>query len=181
MMKKIETIAYWVVLSIMLIVTVGVAKDSWGDEDEGPQPEALIGDRAGLFSLATIEGNTVAAVLAKGDELLIFFRSDCQFCQASMKFYREIAVKKCDLRMVFVTAEPTGLAQFYWNDHGWDVDETCATEVVGSAYDTDSVQVSYNIPGTPTHYSVTDGSIVQAGVGSLGPGSVKRQISEFGR
>ena len=55
--------------------------------------------------------------------LLVYLRSTCKFCTASMAFYREIASASRSARVIVASNEPVGVVNAYLDEHGFKADQ----------------------------------------------------------
>lgn len=173
-------LAITAVLTLTAAVLAGVILRSqfWGDRNSEPDGigdlrsdlAALVGKPASSFLLETIGGDTVSIPSSDSEQsIVIYFASDCVYCQADLAVWRRLAAELCAAELFFVTREDPQVAVAFWQTYGWPTAELCAETHVGRPLDPGDFRRAYLAIMTPVVYLVDDlGIIRQVYVGSLG-------------
>jgi len=134
-----------------------------------PVVEHLTGHPAPRFSVQTVRGDTVTVPPSGSLSMLVFFRTDCIFCQASVHSYEALLRDRCDVTMAVVSREPIEVLQRFWRRAGWLDSELCTNFILGRILDSGEVE-AYRVSGTPTHFFVdSTGLVLGAQLGMLRP------------
>ena len=114
-----------------------------------------------------LSGDTIEVEFAaeERDRLVVFFASDCGYCQQSLPIYRQVS-DGCDPSMTLAfTDNAQSTMTDWWEANRGAFSEECDSLTVGRLLSPPSL---YQVRGTPTHYLIgNDGRVKHHAEGVL--------------
>jgi hypothetical protein len=146
--------------SALVLAISAVTTDS--DGSEATVLETQVGDLAPPLSVVGADGAT-SEIDMSGRTLAVFFSTECPWCIQSLSIYRQVAESDCELQVVLAVTNlgPAELADWM---SGEQIGSHQACDVIVGAV---SRPYPYEVRGTPTHYLVSQGRVVEKGEGAM--------------
>lgn len=168
-MSKLERILLGIsaaTLMVFAVVRLTPPVRGWAEP-----PETLLQRPSLPFALALVTGDTVELPREGRRTLVIAYRTDCRFCEASRPSWERAFSAACDVDVALVSAEPLELLREHWSQHGFT---GCADIALGRVIDAAAFQAGYDVTGTPRHYLIGVAGMLER----LWPGAVRGRGSE---
>jgi hypothetical protein len=154
-LKKIELVANLSIIALAIVMGMTLARiymipaPPKADVDQTRRPETLVGSKVELPDVDWKAGRQT---------LVLALSASCHFCSDSAPFYRELAEKRGDTRIIAVLPQPASGGKVYLKKHAVPVDEVRQIQLG-----------SLGVSGTPTLLLVnSSGVVTDSWVGKLG-------------